>query len=369
MNKKNDNSNNNTGKKQKHVCTIHHSDKDESDAITCHVMGDSRLMKGHYGVQCLVRQWIALSLRRRSFQLLSRAGTLAVQCGMSMDDVLCEIADKNREEQNEYHPNHQTMAPQRGMDFLYPFLLTPVKDQKVVGPPLEAHDVPMELWNSVGVTVNELERRNDTPSHNTKLLEEAIGNRWIFIRQTRNGLCRFYTSPGFEKHVVSRELVEETHRANQMDVSELYLVKRDGTMDEKQDFTRGFAHQIALHTRPGIVTKPTLLPNVRIRVKSGDVMVDDTNIQEMDQLWSCVFPDVDNYFGLTEFIPPAQPSPIAKNGDNENELQLQRMTSSNLPTLPKEWTDEGLDENLFVNVGDIDEDDFEWKVLYDILKR
>ena len=347
---------------------------DESDAITCHMIGDSRITKGHYGLQCLVRTWIALSLRRRSFQLWSRAGMLAVQCGMSMDDILCENMSRNsnkssksRKSANDSADSATTsMAPQRGMDFLYPFLLTPKEDQTVVGPPLELHEIPSSLWRSVGIATND----------QGKVSEEHFAHRWIWVRQTKQGLSRFYASPGFEKHIVSNRTIQETYQANKQQINDLFIVKNDdkNTSRKANSFVRAFAHQVSYNSHPGIVPKPTRLSNVRIRTKTPTKGTGESSIiiQEVDLLWCMTYPDTDESYGLSEFIPPSLPTNSLSSTMN-NEVNVAKNDKdpkqASASTVPKEWRDEVFDEDLTINVDDIDEENFEWKMVYELLSK
>ena len=155
------------------------------------------ISKDHYGLQSLVRQWIALAFKRRTFALLDMAAKLALQCGMSMDDVLCE------------QEGNSEVAPRRGMDCLYSSLLVPAAQQVVVGPqPLRARDIPASLWRSIGIRIIDQEK-DDTRQTQSKqsqsadntALETALNERWIFVRETRRGVSRFYVSPGWERHV------------------------------------------------------------------------------------------------------------------------------------------------------------------------
>jgi len=250
-------------------------DDDDDDRTSEDVVIASRMIenpavtKDHYGLLHLVRQWIALALKRRTWKLWARAGNLALQCGMSMDDILCE------------------MNGRRGMDCLYPFLLTPGADQTVVGAPLQVSEVPSSLWSSIGIT----------DCDNEQAVQAALQGRWVFIRETNRGISRFYVSPGFEQNVASRDLIQETYRTNEKDIADLYLTPECGTSD---DFLRGFTQQIGLHSRPGMITKPTRLPNVRIKTKGDSDQ--ESIIQEVDQLWCLAIPHIDQSFGLTEFV-------------------------------------------------------------------
>lgn len=368
---------------EKDDCQIHHraagiNRAEETDAITCQMLGDPRVTKGHFGLKFLVRQWIALALKRRSFKLLARASTLAVHCGMSMDEILCEeaVLDDSHHESSGSHEDSQTSAPQhprsQGMDFLYPFLLSPAEDQTVVGRPLAAHEIPTLLWKSMGI-INHQEKITGTSCFR-EFLQEALEHRWIFVREVNKGLSRFYISPGFAKNVVSREIIEETYRANTKDIADLYLVKSDHPTAGKPDFVQGFAHQLALHARPGMVTKPTRFSKVRIRTQTVTTGV--TMIQEVDQLWCLLIPNIDQSFGVTELIPPSNSSSSRITNDNDDDKgRRQERVPSTTPTIVEERVEEEssdqniseFDEDLFVNIDDVDEEDYELKMIYDLL--
>ena len=267
--------------------SIRTEEQREDAAIAARVIQDGSVIvaKEHYGLQSLVRQWIALAFKRRTFALLDMACKLAMQCGISMDDILCD--DKNGE--------------RRGMDCLYPCLLVPAGEQTVVGrEPLRASDIPVALWRSVGIACQ-------SGVGDTLVVDEAaLNDRWIFVRETRRGVSRFYVSPGWEQHVgVTCSMIEQTYIANKQDISDLYLPKPEcGTT---ADSIRGFSQQVLLHERPGTATKPTRINNVRIQIlqqtPNETASAGGRVIQQVDQLWVLAIPDLDHTFGLTEYIP------------------------------------------------------------------
>lgn len=254
-------------------------------------------IRHHYGLSYLVRQWMALSIKRRSWKLWAQAANLARVCGMSMDDVLCDDDD-----------NTTASSRRRGMDCLYPFLLTPGAQQQVVGTtPLQPIDVPAHLWRAIGIA---LETTTTTTSNDlqkqAKWLDQALEHRWIFVRETNRGVSRFYVSPAFARHVVSRQLIEETCRTNKYDIADLYMTEPE--CGNTHDFVRGFTSQVALHKRPGMHTPPTRLRKVKIKTKrqnndDNDGTTTATVIQEVDQLWCLAIANLDQSFGLTEFLP------------------------------------------------------------------
>ncbi len=162
-----------------------------------------------------------------------------------------------------------------------------------MGPPLQVSEVPSSLWWSIGIA----------DCDNEQEAQAALQDRWVFVRETNKGVSRFYVSPGFEQNVVSRTLIEETYRANEKDIADLYLTPECGT---SRDFLRGFTQQIGLHSRPGMITKPTRFANVRIKTKGA--LGQESIIQEADQLWCLSIPNIDQSFGLTEFITKNQRS-------------------------------------------------------------
>ena len=170
------------------------------------------------------------------------------------------------------------------MDFICPFLMTPGAEQQVVGNALRTNEVPASLWNSMGIfqDVN---------------LEESLERRWIFVREVNKGLSRFYMSPGFERHVVSRALIEETYKANKMDIVDLYVVSSPG------DYIRGLSHQIAFHDKPGMVATPFRVSHVRIKAKLNGSVGEEAAVIDTDQIWCLAIPHLDHDFCLTEFVP------------------------------------------------------------------
>ena len=97
------------------------------------------------------------------------------------------------------------------------------------------------------------------------------------------------------------------------------------------DFVRGFTSQVALHKRPGMHTPPTRLRKVKIKTKrqnndDNDATATATVIQEVDQLWCLAITNLDQSFGLTEFI-PKQPN----NNNNTRRPLKRRRTKSDEP--------------------------------------
>ena len=74
-------------------------------ARACAKRSGKKLMslKNHYGLQCQIREWISMSLARRSFALLAKASALANRCGIHMDRILCGMCGVAHESE----PSHR----------------------------------------------------------------------------------------------------------------------------------------------------------------------------------------------------------------------------------------------------------------------
>ncbi|CAB9519321.1 expressed unknown protein [Seminavis robusta] len=223
--------------------------------------------KDHYALKHLVRKWIAMSLKRRSFTLWSRAGSLAVACGMSMDEVLCEMNEE-----------------QRGMDFLHQLITTPSADQTLIAKtPLTAQDIPEKLWKAVGMPTS------------PESMEQALQSRCFYVMEVNKGVLRYYVSPAFVENVgINLQTIEETYRANNVEVMQLFHAKPKGP--KEQHYMVSFAQQLALHSKPDIRPKPTKVKNVRIMVG------DDKKEVIVDQLVCLYVPKLDVSYNLTEYI-------------------------------------------------------------------
>lgn len=339
--------------------TVENDGKAREDVVIAGAMLDNPgVTKNHYGLLHLVRQWIALALKRRSFQLWSRAGHLAFRCGMTMDDVLCDKESRHG------------VLERRGMDCLYPFLLTPGTQQEVVGTPLQIAEIPQDLWRAIGIQAQDCQ--------NLEHLANVLRDRWVFIRETNRGVSRFYVSPGFARNVVEGETIEQTYRENKKDIADLYLDKECGT---SQDFLRGFTQQIGYHDRQGMKPKATRLVNVRLKVKKkkktsqalvdgegsnivtpGGEAEDQSMICEADQLWCLAIPSIDHSFGLTEFIPKQQPQ--HDDGQSPRTDDTEQDSSSFPPLLGDDFFD-----NLPEGILDLDSQNDELQLIHELFLR
>jgi hypothetical protein len=263
------------------------------------------LRSDHFGLQYLVRSWVSLALRRRSFSLLSRAASVAVQSGISMDQVLCET------------------EKQRGMDFLYPILLTPIEQQNVLGTTLRLEEVPAALRTAVACST-----------------AESVQNRWLWIREMRKGISRYYCSPAFQNDLASTESVAKTYEQNKKSVAELFLTN-------SPKHVRVFAHQITLHTNAECTPQPSRVASIQLQKRNGETVV-------VDQVACLNIVNLDHAYYSLEYI------------INDSNASNKPESTTASDTLPLQI--ECLDLN---NMLDLDElvNDTELEFMFDLLGR
>jgi hypothetical protein len=224
----------------------------------------------HFGLKCLIRCWFATAVRRRNFQMLAKAAQTAQRAGLSMDQIFdCEGDARCINEENSH--------PQTSMSFLPSLLLTPKESQQTTGPRLRWSELPEPLLMAAGGrcpsgTEFEMAEQGDNLSH--------LGSRWIFVRETRCGITRFFTSPAFERDIMPWATIDTTFKAGQKEVGSLFYApvgasSISGSNVSKTNFLHCLAKQVSLHAKPGqplIASKfrsavrllPTARPNLRV---------------------------------------------------------------------------------------------------------
>lgn len=158
-----------------------------------------------------------------------------------MDQVLCG--------ENGFPASATSINNSRMMSFLPDMVLKPSREQQVGGEPLALSEVPEDMLEAIDCL--------PTAARNPE-------TRWICIRELRCGVSRYYVSTAMQRDVVSLARVQETWRANEMEVNDLWLPK-----EEKPKFSRGFNQQIAIHKDPFMQPKPTSIKRTRIRLAEG----------------------------------------------------------------------------------------------------
>lgn len=225
------------------------------------------LKPNHYGLRYLVRSWIAIAMRRRNFGLLARAGMIADRSGISMDQILCE------------------MRGQRGMDFLYALLLTPAPNQQVLGSRLSWREIPPQLLAATGCV-------GATDDYNNPM----VADRWIWIREIRQGISRYLVTPGFERDIAEWKLIQETYQANQQSVIELFLAP-----SEVSKHTKALAHQVSLHATPRL---PLQSNRMKAKIKIKQPMPGTkTSMVDVDQVMCMSIESMDHDFSFVEYVP------------------------------------------------------------------
>lgn len=72
-------------------------------------------------------------------------------------------------------------------------------------------------------------------------------NRYIMIREAKNGQSRYLASDKFQKDIVSLWVIEQTWKANKKPVAKLFLKGQD----DFDKFTRAIHYQMSGYTHPG----------------------------------------------------------------------------------------------------------------------
>ena len=293
------------------------SDSDEETAPSAANMAaafrarvDRGLQPEHFGLRNMLRGMVAISLRRRHLGLLVRAGTVANQAGLTMDDLLCERHD------------------QRGMDFLYPILLVPAPRQEVLGDRISWSEVPAQLLQAMGCVGATDEEDNSVVAH-----------RWIWIRVVDRGISRYLTTPAFERDVCDWQLMQDTYQRNEKSVVELFLPPIGNSKH-----SRGTAHQFSLHPTcdPNRKLQPSRLKS-KLRLKRP-LQGHDSNIIDVEQTICFYLPNLDFNMHMIEYVY----HPVS---------HLESKAAAKNKTIPNELEDTGMiwwDLDNLEDVGDLD---------------
>ena len=204
----------------------------------------SKLGSKHYGLHFVIRHWVSIAMTRRSFSLLDRASSLACRCGIKMDQVFCGESD--------FPVAAMSIDGNRAMSFLPEMILKPSREQEDLGTPLLLTDVPNDMLQAIEC----LPTATRSPE-----------TRWIIIREMKCGVSRYYVSTAMQRDIASLALVQDTWKANEKEVNDLWLPK-----EEKPKFSRGFNQQIAIHKDPFTQPKPTSIKNTKICLSDGNTV-------------------------------------------------------------------------------------------------
>jgi len=287
----------------------------------------------HYGCLYLVRSWLSMAFVRRSMSLLARAGSMASKCGFTMDQIMADFPH------------------QRGMDFLYPILLQPASEQKVIGPPLRYDELPKRLLKAVHCPVT---NSSGTGSPNGNSLTDPVSHRWIYCREMIKGISRFFVSTAFSWDLASHDKIKEVYVKNQESVVEIFMPDESANL-------RAIAHQISLLSRPNTAPRACRITNVKLRTTSNTtVMVDQVSCMEILS--------VDRAFYIVEYIPyvnnlncaianntnAAMCMSINNNNTAINNLAVAQLLTTSVPGFHRDLSNASA--QLSVNLDNIDQD-------------
>jgi len=194
---------------------------------------------------------------------------IADRSGISMDQILCEDNVKNR----------------RGMDFLYSILLTPAPQQMVVSSRLNWTEIPNTLLVATGCV-----------GATDGLQDAIVSDRWIWIREVRQGISRYLVTPAFERDIADWSLIQQTYQENKKSVVELFLAPSD-----IPKHTKAFAHQVSIHSAPNLPRSSNRMKS-RIKIKNKQRYSNVSSL-DVDQVFCLDIQNLDHDFTYQEYIP------------------------------------------------------------------
>jgi len=159
--------------------------------------------RDHFGLNYVIREWVALAFSRRSFSLLARASFIAVKMKIPMDDIISNQSP------------FATATDSEPMKFLSRDILLPKSERKTLGLSVDLQEVPWDLFEAVQIE----------PTRPA----ESVRNRWIGIRWTCQGVVRFWVSPNFSRDFATLEEITEVWESNSngKEVIDLFLPKSE----------------------------------------------------------------------------------------------------------------------------------------------
>lgn len=191
------------------------------DSLLCKSITNG-LTKDHFGVNVLLRQWIALAFTRRSFSLLARASFIAAKMQISMDDILSNQSP------------FAAATDSDSMEHVARDLLLPKSERVTLGYPIDLQEIPWDLFEAVQI--------------DPRRPEEGVSNRWITIRWTCQGISRFWCSPLFSRDFATVEECGEVYAANKdKEVIDLFFPK-----SEKPKFSQGIFNLLFVNHKPNM---------------------------------------------------------------------------------------------------------------------
>jgi hypothetical protein len=206
--------------------------------------GLSSTLKHHFGLEALLREWIALALLKRDFALLGKASDLALKFGMNMDRIVSKAFKDDVTGLTGGRIGSAAVKESCGLTPSLPSSLLPY--------------ISHPSCSSFG--------------------EMVVRNRWIMIRETTQAVTKFYCSPMFEKNVLLHASMSQLYSETFADVFALIFPD-----DHYLDFLEYLVRQIASH-QTGAEACPVRVPS-KIRLLGatwGNGTPSMGNVQTLD---------------------------------------------------------------------------------------
>jgi hypothetical protein len=259
----------------------------------------------HWGLTHILRQWIATSFSRRTFHLLEKAVGLANKYKISMDRILCgdgmpqEWIDK--EIQAGGHIKLLCLSELVLMQYPKSTIAT------VPNTPMLLEDIPLEVlqlmrcvqykyYKSTNNSIGGSGSGSGSGAKRRPCLD--LGNRWIFIREIDSGRNRFYTSPAFERDIVSWSTLRQTFMENKQQMLELWMPDPK----ERAKYGQSFVHQIVSTRTPYDVPPPDRVAGTYIQL----VNAGGGRTVQVDSIFAFRMQTLDRSYGCLEYIPSYQ---------------------------------------------------------------
>jgi len=193
-----------------------------TDSFMCKSLTND-MGRDHFGLTYVIREWVALAFSRRSFSLLARASFIASKMKIPMDDIISNQSP------------FAAATDSEPMDFLSRDILLSKSERKTLGYPMDLREVPRDLLEAVQIDPDRA--------------PESVRNRWIGIRWTTQGICRFWTSPLFARDFAHVEEIGQVFEENssQKEVVDLFL-----PASEKEKFAQEIFNIIFVNKKPNM---------------------------------------------------------------------------------------------------------------------
>ena len=192
----------------------------------------------HCGINWLIRSWVAIAFRRRSFALLARASSLAQKCQISMDQILCGWSS----------PFWLADTAPKPMDYL----------SNVV--------VPLQQAQPGAFSWSEFPERLKSKICSHCDIDDTTYDQdsWILAIRFHQGCVSYFVSEKFEQDVASAENIKAVYTTNQREVVSLFLSKCGCACFHKA-VSKQLQLYISSRSNPPLVT----VNNQRLKVGSG----------------------------------------------------------------------------------------------------